>query len=201
MPTWRNKLVSEMDLNTGLRKYNPNFKNTDYFKFYNNLINHPKLLKALKKFNYKIKFIPHPIMIPQLKDFTTNDYVFFEKNSIDYTKEFQENKLLITDYSSVFFDFAYLKKPIIYTQFDEKDFYEGQLYDKGYFDFSKDGYGKVTYNIEDTIEEIINILNNNCKMEQKYLNRVENFFKYNDSNNCERIYKEILNKLKIGDKQ
>ena len=38
-------------------------------------------------------------------------------------------------------------------------------------------------------------------MEQKYLNRVENFFKYNDSNNCERIYKEILNKLKIGDKQ
>ena len=61
--------------------------------------------------------------------------------------------------------------------------------------FMKDG--KVTYNIEDTIEEIINILNNNCKMEQKYLNRVENFFKYNDSNNCKRIY-ELIEKITKG---
>ena len=191
MPTWRKKLVSEVDLNTGLRKYDPNFKNTDYFKFYNNLINNSKLIKALEKYNYKIKFIPHPNMMAQLKDFTANDYVFFERGNVIYSTEFKQNKLLITDYSSVFFDFAYLKKPIIYTQFDSENFYDGQLYNKGYFDFEKNGYGEITKNVEETVELIIKYISNDCKISKKYLERINNFFVYNDTNNCERIYNEL----------
>lgn len=191
MPTWRKKLVSEIDLNTGLRKYDPNFKKTDYFKFYNGLINNEKLLCELKKYDYKIKFIPHPNMMAQLKDFASNDYVYFEKGNVNYSEEFKCNKILITDYSSVFFDFAYLKKPIIYTQFDSDDFYNGQLYNKGYFDFKKDGYGEVTTNIEDTVNLIIKYIKNDCQIDKKYLNRVQDFFKYDDSKNCERIYEAI----------
>ncbi|MEX6101942.1 CDP-glycerol glycerophosphotransferase family protein [Mammaliicoccus sciuri] len=31
---------------------------------------------------------------------------------------FKESKLMITDYSSVAFDFSFLEKPVIYYQFD-----------------------------------------------------------------------------------
>lgn len=194
MPTWRKKLVSEIDLNTGLRKYNPNFKNTEYFKFYNSLINNQRLLDVLKKYNYKIKFIPHPNMMSQLEDFTANDYVYFERGNIIYSTEFKQNKLLITDYSSVFFDFVYLNKPIILTQFDSSDFYEGQLYDKGYFDFEKDGFGPVVKEVDQTVDKIIEYIKNDCQLEKKYEERIKKFFKYHDNNNCQRVYEEV-NKL------
>jgi hypothetical protein len=56
-------------------------------------------------------------------------------------------------------------------------------------------------NIIELLQDIVNDLHNDeivekeCKMEEKYVNRVDNFFKYIDCNNCERIYNEIL-KLK-----
>lgn len=39
---------------------------------------------------------------------------------------------LVTDYSSIAFDFAYMYKPMVYFQFDQERFREGQ-YPSGYF--------------------------------------------------------------------
>ena len=50
--------------------------------------------------------------------------------------------LLVTDYSSVFFDVAFLRKPVVYYQFDEEEFRKYH-YQKGYFDFRRDGFGPV----------------------------------------------------------
>ena len=47
-----------------------------------------------------------------------------------YQELFNNSSLLITDYSSVFFDFSYLKKPVIYYRGEDEYHYE-----KGYFDF------------------------------------------------------------------
>ena len=41
---------------------------------------------------------------------------------------------MITDYSSVFFDFSYMRKPVIFYQFDEKKFRKAQ-YAEGYFSY------------------------------------------------------------------
>lgn len=191
MPTWRNKLTTNIDVATGLRKYNPQFKNSDYFNFYNSLINNERLLKVLKESECKIKFMPHPNMMAQIDDFIQNEYVEFNRGESDYSKEFKENSLLITDYSSVFFDFSYLKKPIILTQFDKENFYEGQLYDKGYLDFEKDGFGPVCYDVETTVDYIIKYIKNDFKIEDKYRKRIEKFYKYQDQKNCERVYQEI----------
>lgn len=46
---------------------------------------------------------------------------------------------MITDYSSVAFDFAYMKKSLVYAQFDREAFFEGQTYDEGYFNYETDG--------------------------------------------------------------
>jgi CDP-glycerol glycerophosphotransferase (TagB/SpsB family) len=111
---------------------------------------------------------------------------------MEYQNEIKENSLLVTDYSSITFDFGYLNKPVIYTQFDIEEFYEGQVYDMGYFDFEKDGLGPVCRDYESTINQIIAYIKSGCKMEDKYSERVQNFYAHHDNRNCERVYQEIL---------
>ncbi|MBR6949152.1 MAG: CDP-glycerol glycerophosphotransferase family protein [Bacilli bacterium] len=190
--TWRNSLASLIDKETGKRAYNPDFKNSDYFKFLNNLMNDKRVHEALKKYNYKIRFIPHPNVLVQMKDFSLNDYIEVCEDDVNYQKEFCENKILITDYSSVFFDFGYLKKPVIYYQADVKEFYSGQLYNKGYFDNEKMGFGPVFYEYDKFVDGLIKIIKNDGKLEKKYEDRINKFFKFNDTNNCQRVYDNII---------
>ena len=116
----------------------------------------------------------------------TNEY---NKKAADTDKE---NKLMVTDYSSVSYDFAYLKKPVIYAQFDIDTFFEGHTYTKGYFDDERDGFGPVCYNYEDTVNSIIKYIENDCKMDEKYEKRVNDFYYRFDTDNCKRVYKAIL---------
>lgn len=192
LPTQRRKLVEWNPELKGKLSYNPYFKESYCFKFYNNLINDERILKELDKYGYRIKFALHPLHQKQAKDFSGNKYVEIVKGAINYSKEFAENKLLVTDYSSVAFDFAYLKKKIIYTQFDRKEFYENQIYDKGYFDVSEDGLGPVCYDYETTVDTIIAAIQSDCKLEDKYKDRITKFFYKFDNNNSKRVYEEIL---------
>ena len=189
--TWRNTLSTKYDKKNGLRVYNPKFKESNYYDFLNSVMNDKKLQKVLKEYGYIIRFIPHPNVMCQLEDFEKNDFVEIEEGTVDYQKEFCQNKLLITDYSSIAFDFAYLNKPIIYFQDDEEEFYAGQIYDKGYFDFDKMGFGPICREYNAFINKLIEMIKNDCKMENKYQKRVEKFFAFHDSNNFERVYKEI----------
>ena len=189
--TWRTSLVSEIDQKTGKRLYNEKFKESKYFKFLYNLMTDKNIHKVLKEKGYKIRFIPHPNVLGQLQDFPKNEFVEIEENSINYQAEFCSSKLLITDYSSIVFDYAFLKKPIIYYQEDKEEFYSGQLYEQGYFNDETMGFGPVTKDYKTFLKELIKIINNDCKLEKKYLNRIEKLFKFKDDKNCERVYEEI----------
>ena len=71
---------------------------------------------------------------------------------ISYQNLFMDYDLLITDYSSLHFDFATLRKPVIYFQFDREEFYgTSHAYQKGIFDFQKYGFGPVMEGLEDLI--------------------------------------------------
>lgn len=190
LPTWRSNLTLSVTSGTQNREYNSNFKNSEYFNFYNNLINDERIIEALKKYNYRMKFTVHPSHSAQIKDYKKNDYVDIE-SKINYNHEFMTSKLLVSDYSSVTFDFAYLKKPLIYSQFDHDTFFENQFYDKGYFNHKVDGFGEVTTDYDITVNKIIEYIKNDCKMDKKYLKRIDKFFKYHDDKNCERVYNEI----------
>ena len=117
----------------------------------------------------------------QYNDFEGNEYTKMVLYP-EYQEVFKKSKFMITDYSSVFFDFAYLKKPILYTQFDSDDLMNnhGIYKDKGYFEYERDGFGDVVYNLDDAVDKIISIIENGCKMEEKYKKRVDKFFKYNE---------------------
>ena len=192
LPTQRRKLVEWNPELKAKSPYNPFFKDSECFKFYNNLINDERILNILAKKGYKIRFALHPLHQKQAKDFVGNKFVEIIDGSINYSKEFGENLVLITDYSSVAFDFAYLKKEVVYAQFDRKEFFENQLYDKGYYDLETNGFGPVCYDYETTIKEIISIIKNDCRVEKKYLDRINKFYYKFDKDNSKRVYEAII---------
>ncbi len=190
MPTWRRSISESYDKDTNSVYYDK-FNETEYFKFFNNLINDEKLLKAMKKHGYTGKFCLHPIHSKQTVDYNGNDVFSIVSGTVDYQSLFTESALMITDYSSTFFDFCYLQKPVIYAQFDREDFYKGQVYDEGYFEYKRDGFGPVCETYEQIMETLIKAIMNGCKLDDEYKNRIENFYAYHDNKNCERIYNEI----------
>ena len=194
MPSWRSLLVPNIIPGTQRREYNPEFKDSEYYKFYDRLLNDKKLLDVLKEKNLKIKFCVHPSFRAQFKDFIGNDYVEF---AIDVNSQYEtlSSKMLVTDYSSAACDFAYLNKPVIYANFDLDHIYDVHYYNKGYFDYDRDGFGPNCQSYDETLKEIIKVINNNFKVEEKYKKRMKNFFFYRDNKNCERIYNEIIKRL------
>ena len=193
MPTWRKYLFQHSAEYMGVWEPRHNFSESEYFKFYDNLINHPRLIAALKKYGYGLRFMPHPNVHGAVQYFHKNDNVYIYPLNTPYSQIFAESKLVITDRSSAIMDFVYLRKPVVYCLFDDDDFMAGEhVYTKGYFDYEQDGFGRVAYDLETTVDYVIEALKSDCKLDEKYRKRIDKFFAFNDKKNCERVYKEIL---------
>ena len=188
-PTWRRSVSGTSNFNNP-KGYNEDFKNSAYYKIYNSLINDKDLIACAKKYNYKIIFLLHPAMSAQIDDYDKNDYVEFLQatNDICYHDILSKSSLMVTDYSGVQYDFAYMHKPIIY-------YHHKQLpprFEEGALKYKTMGFGEICTTHEEIIKSLVNYMKNDCKIEDKYEKRIEDFFAYNDTNNGKRIYEAIL---------
>lgn len=186
MPTWRMFLKE---------KPFTEVEQSEYVTRFNSLINHPLLVSRLQEKNIQLIFYPHYEMQPYLSAFKSHSkqVIIADFAHYDVQQLLKESKLLITDYSSIFFDFAYMRKPCVYYQFDEAQFY-GKHYEKGYFDYKSMGFGEVSANEDDLVNAIVSYIDNEFQMNSTYRERTDAFFPLYDRRNCERIFDEI-NKL------
>lgn len=191
MPTWRKNMNLNAEKGSYKLEYSDSFAESEYFAFYNALINDSRILDSFSKNGYIGKFVIHPLFANYAKCFQGNSIISIQDLPFSYRDLFEEGALMITDYSSVSMDFAYLSKPIIYSQFDKESFYRDHTCTQGYFSYDNDGFGPVCTSYETTVQAILEYINNDCVMEDKYVNRVKQFFAFTDQNNCNRIYKAI----------
>lgn len=99
------------------------------------------------------------------------------------------SNILITDYSSVFFDFANLKRPILFFTYDLEK-YEHVL--RGfYIDIHKDVPGPLLFSTEEVIDNIKNIDNVVDDFREKYDEFYERFCNIDDGGATERIVKRV----------
>ena len=178
MPSWRNYLTDEEDV-----------LNSEYFFRFNSLINNKRLIDHAQTKGYEIVFKPHPELVRYLYLFDKNDYVQIDENK-KYQEIFNESAVLVTDYSSIFFDFSYLKKPLVYYQYGNDYHYDS---DNGYFQYETMGFGPVIKQEDELVDKLIEYMDSDCKMEEIYKKRVDDFFKYHDHNNSKRCYDWIFN--------
>ena len=144
----------------------------------------------MKKNDYYGIFCLHPKFEEQWSLFEQNKYFHVYKNCFDQ-KILIKASLLITDYSSIFFDFGYIKKPIIYSQFDIKE-YRIKQFREANFNYHKDGFGPVCNDLQCIINNAINSMENNCQLNIKYLKRINDYFGNFDDSNSARIFKMII---------
>ena len=161
------------------------FEESDTCLFYTRLLTDQRFLSKAEEFGYKIRFLPHPAFLPFMERFKFDKRVEVLHSNVNYRKIFAESALISTDYSSAAFDFAYLKKPVVYIQFD-KDPYENS-----YFNYERDGFGEVEYTINAAVDRLIEYMENDCRLKEKYARRIDSFFKFHDRKNCARVYREI----------
>lgn len=182
MPTWRGYIRTKEE-----------FLQSDYYKCWQRFLRNEKLLKMLKDRDIQLVFYAHYEMQKYMDlFFTGSDNITLAKfDSYDVQELLKESAVLITDYSSVFFDFAYMGKPVVYYQFDEEAFF-GEHYQKGYFDYREMGFGDVCTEENELLKSLTRIVYNQMRPEGKYSERIKGFFPIYDTDNCKRIYDAIV---------
>ncbi|EFM0759155.1 glycosyltransferase [Campylobacter coli] len=190
MPTWRANIVG-VALGSSKRGLQSDFTQSEYFKKWNLLLNSNILQKLCEKYDYTVVFNPHRNIIPYLKEFNIPSYIKIASQNESLQKLFCNSSLMITDYSSVAFEMAYLNKPVIYYQFDHEEFFSSHTLQKGYFDYEKDGFGPVVENEENLLKQLENLLQNDCNPFGIYKDNIDLTFAFKDGKCCERIYKVI----------
>jgi len=196
-PTWRKQLVTRVNKTTGENEYNSDFKESEYYQFYNSLINDPRIIEAMSKNNYKGVLQLHPFFVQQEVDFDENDTIIVSSTDKKFVDKYKNVAMVITDYSSIAFEYALLGKPVVYTQFDKETFYSSHSYNEGFYDYEQDGFGPVCYDYENAVKSIVDLVNNQCEIGSVYKDRMIKTFKYTDGKNCERIYNEVEKMLTL----
>ena len=170
------------------------FKNTEFYTNWYSFLTNPTFQKLVSDNGISVVFFLHPNMQKYKEYFGTINNIKVATNAdFDIQDLIKEFGCLITDFSSVFFDFAYMKKPLVYFQFDYEKYREGH-YQEGYFSYEKDGFGPVCYDSQSVVDSITKIIENNFKIDADYLQRIVNFYEFFDDKNCERIFNSIVNK-------
>jgi len=108
----------------------------------------------------------------------------------DIQKLYLISDVLVTDYSSVMFDYAILKRPMIIYAYDYEK-YRDSL--RGfYFNIFEEFPGPIVENTPDLVDSIRNY--NNTDYEEKYRKFLDKFTSFDDGNASSRIVDLILEK-------
>lgn len=189
MPTWRTWLRLKSERSSEL---DTELINSDFIRHWLEFLNSNELRDLSDKYDLEIMFYPHRHMQPYVDQFLiTNPRVKVASyDNYDIHELLKSSEMLITDYSSVYFDMVYMKKPVVFYQFDEENFRKFH-YQEGYFDYHNNPFGKSFKNYEDVISNIEEIISNNYSVSLEYLDEHRYIFPYFDTNNSQRIYNEI----------
>ncbi|MDR3344689.1 MAG: bifunctional glycosyltransferase family 2 protein/CDP-glycerol:glycerophosphate glycerophosphotransferase [Oscillospiraceae bacterium] len=193
IPTWRNYLTGAVQ-STGLHGTKDGFEDSDYFKNYSAFLTDTRLEAMLRQHGYKLRFVLHPGMAEYFDQFSalgTDVVEICETTKISFNHIIDTSKLMITDYSSVAFDFAYLGKPLLYFQFDKEQFFSLHYSPSEFFSYEKNGFGAVVKTVDELIAGLGHFFGVDFKNDEEYLARINNTFLFRDQNCCKRLYEAV----------
>lgn len=194
MPTWRRWLKRAKDGVKLSAEEIANFTNSEFYIEYKNILKNPALQNLLIENGYKLYFYMHFQLqdyTPVFKELENDNIVICDRYHYDVQDLLLRSRILVTDYSSVYFDFAFMNKPMVYFQFD-RDRFTQTHYAKGYFEYEKDGFGPCLHNTDEVVKALGDLICLDGKQIPEYAKRVNDFFTQRDDKNCERTYEAIL---------
>ncbi len=187
-PTWRSYIAMPAVMGAA-RPYNPDFKKTDYYKIFQALLENEKLAKTAQETGYRVIYLLHPVISSQKEDFRPSGGVeLLTALDVNYEQILTQSSLMVTDYSGVQFDFAYMRKPVVY-------FHPPQLpphYEEGGFCYETQGFGEICTETQQLVDTLCSYMRSGCVLKDFYRARQDDFFAFDDRENCRRIFEDAL---------
>ncbi|PEL42221.1 teichoic acid biosynthesis protein B [Bacillus toyonensis] len=181
MPTWRSWIKTKEQL-----------EESNYWQTYMSFLQSKELHQILEEQDLTLTFFPHY----QTQKLGAEMPVFHERIKVMKQGEetvqslLKRHRLLITDYSTVSFDFAYMSKYVIFNQFDYNEFYS-RHYNEGPINHKQDLFGPVVTDSDKILQSILQYFKgeglpyNFQGKEKKYLVKDRRL-------HCEAIFKKII---------
>ena len=192
-PTWRRDLMPtllpgqqrrELDVEHALA--------SDLVRNWTAFLADRRLAEAAAAHGARIGFLPHPNLQPLLPHLDLPAHVEKVTYQGDVQELFARTRALVTDFSSVAFNAAYLDRSVVYFQFDEDVVLGGGHVGRGgYFDYRRDGFGPVTVTPEDAVQATIDALDHGRTPASPYAERIAATFPERDGRCCERVVAAI----------
>lgn len=174
--------------------YAPTWRDDDYhgigaYKF--NLKIDVSLMKEVLGEDYIILLRTHYLIADSLNLEGYEDFVYDFSHYSDISHLYLISDILVTDYSSVFFDYANLQRPIIFFVYDIEK-YRDNL--RGfYLDFEHVAPGPFVKTTEKLIKEIKRYEGNDFTISGRYKTFLEEFCYLDDGNASRRVVNSIFN--------
>ena len=186
MPTWRKWLKLKSEATTGETN---DVSKSEYFIKWKSILTSSRLNELIEKYNLEVIFIPHSNMlqflnVSEMIGPKVHDAKAYHE---DLQGLMKSSQLLITDYSSVFFDMFYMKKPVIFYQFDEKQYREHH-YEEGWFDYHDTDFARPCSTEGEVLDALESMVKQQYAVSEAFLAEHARTFTLYDSDNCARIY-------------
>lgn len=193
-PTWRNNLVLDRVSKGNARALRDDFWESHYAVEWRKILESERLSKLAAEHGWDVVFVPHPNMQDYLHNCPLPDTVSVRRFAdVDIQSLVARAGLMLTDYSSMAFEMSYIRRPVVYFQFDQAEFFSGaHVYRRGDWSYEDDGFGPVALDAEAAVSEASAIIARDGGVDEVYAQRMAAAFPYRDGGCCERVYESIL---------
>lgn len=192
-PTWRTWLVAPESPGSQRRVIAPGFVDTEFARQWRAVVNSPELAEVSERAGLRVATLLHPNLqsVRDELDLPPNVATFgFVGTNV--RELFARSRVVVTDYSSMAFNAAYIDRPVVYFQFDHAEMFGGaHVGHRGYFDYARDGFGPVTFDAATAVAAVREIVQRGPAPAEQYRHRIEAAFPNRDGRCCERVYDAI----------
>lgn len=171
IPTWRFNLY-DID----------RYAESDFHRSWHAFLTSDRLRALVAQHDLQIVFALHPNMRQYRHLFADVPARIVSQGEVDVQHLLKQSALLITDYSSVGWDFSFLDKPVVYYQFDRDDLLPPHV------DPDLDLPGPARLHLNGLLSEVEALAAAGFAMPAKYRERAERFLAHHDRGSSERIF-------------
>lgn len=195
MPTWRASLVDGRDGPAGEAADPAERLHASAFgQAWHRLLHHPGLRALADRHGLQLVFMAHANLVPLLDALALPAWITSCRAGQDLFQPLLARSMaLVTDYSSVAFEMAFLQRPVFYYQPDRATFYGGDHnWRPGWFDYDRDGFGPVAADAEALLTALDAFAARGGQVEATYRARIAAAHPAPDDQACARVITSIL---------
>lgn len=178
MPTWRDYLM-RIEV----------FSESSFLANWRAFLADPRVHAAAAEHGATVELLLHPNMRQFAHLFDLPGVVVHQPGE-DVQSLITGSTVLVTDYSSVAWDFAFLDRPVLYFQFDQADFLDERV---PFIDYTTQLPGDIARTPDQLTALLGELLANGAVQSPEHHARARAFLDHRDQQNCQRIHDVVRN--------